>query len=48
MPTAVASIRRERVEAFIAAELEPTAVIRHAIPVFTVTDEISYGSRPSL
>jgi hypothetical protein len=31
MPTAVASIRRKYVEAFSAAEVEPTAVIRHAL-----------------
>jgi hypothetical protein len=39
-PTALASIRREHVEAFMAAELEPTAVIRHALPVFTITGEV--------
>ena len=40
MPTAAASIRREHVEAVIAAELEPTAVIRHRLPVFTITGEV--------
>jgi hypothetical protein len=39
-PTAGASMRRERVEASVAAELETTAVIRDAIPVLMIKGEI--------